>query len=70
MWRQDQDWLTNYIDVVIIDQPMLDSLPIVTLKPPSPTIGVSAFKNSYVPYAEIDDIPFIDDDDANEMSRC
>ena len=49
--------------VVTVNQPIDFSLQFPMLNETGFTGGVSSIRIAYVPYAEIDDIPFIDDEE-------
>ena len=54
--------------MVTIDIPIMDSSPFLMVHPVTSTLRLSTTQEAYVPYSEIDDIPFIDDEDYNHNS--
>ena len=53
--------------MVNVDVPIEESSPFFKLHPVKSILGCSTTEQAYVPYGEIDDIPFIDDEDDNGM---
>ena len=61
--RFEERQTTTMTTVVTVNQPIDVSLQFPMLNETGFTGGVSSIRIAYVPYAEIDDIPFIDDEE-------
>ena len=57
---------TKLSTLITVDVHITESSPFLKVHPVTPTLGCSTTNQAYVPYAEIDDIPFIDDDEDDQ----